>query len=49
MEELGDRAEAVAAGLAEIRVVGEPVADATSVTLVDGLGIEIELSSFPAR
>jgi len=42
-------ADAVAAGLAEIRVVGEPVADAASVTLTDGLGIEIELSAFPER
>jgi hypothetical protein len=42
-------ADAVAAGLAEIRVMGEPVADAASVTLTDGLGIEIELSAFPER
>lgn len=41
--------DAVAAGLAEIRVVGEPVADAASVVLTDGLGIEIELSAFPER
>ena len=41
--------DAVAAGLAEIRVLGEPVADAASVTLTDGLGIEIELSAFPER
>lgn len=42
-------ADAVAAGLAEVRVLGEPVADAASVTLTDGLGIEIELAAFPTR
>lgn len=41
--------DAVAAGLAEIRVMGEPVADAAAVTLTEGLGIEIELSAFPER
>ena len=41
--------DAVAAGLAEIRVMGEPVTDASSVELTDGLGIEIELSAFPSR
>lgn len=41
--------DAVAAGLAEVRVMGEPVANAESVILTDGLGIEIELSAFPAR
>lgn len=41
--------DAVAAGLAEIRVLGEPVADAASVVLTEGLGIEIELSGFPER
>ena len=40
---------AVAAGLAEIRVVGEPVADAASVILEDGLGIQIILSAYPER
>ena len=41
--------DAVAAGLAEIRVMGEPVADAASVVLTEGLGIEIELTGFPER
>ena len=41
--------DAVAAGLAEIRVMGEPVTDAASVVLSEGLGIEIELRAFPAR
>ena len=38
---------AVAAGLAEIRVVGELVTSADSVVLEDGLGIEITIKSFP--
>lgn len=38
---------AVAAGLAEIRVVGELVTSAESVVLEDGLGIEITVKSFP--
>lgn len=41
--------DAVAAGLAEIRVMGEPVDDAGSIVLSEGLGIEIELRSFPTR
>jgi hypothetical protein len=39
--------DAVAAGLAEIRVVGELVTSADSVVLRDGLGIEITVKSFP--
>jgi hypothetical protein len=39
--------DAVAAGLAEIRVVGDLVTDAESVVLKDGLGIEIAIKSFP--
>ena len=39
--------DAVAAGLAEIRVVGDLVTDAKSVVLKDGLGIEITIKSFP--
>jgi hypothetical protein len=41
--------DAVAAGLAEIRVVGELVASAESVVLEDGLGIEITVKSFPSE
>lgn len=41
--------DAVSAGLAEIRVAGEPVADAASVVLEDGLGIQIVLSAYPER
>jgi len=41
--------DAVAAGLAEIRVVGELVASAESVVLADGLGIEITVKSFPSE
>ena len=40
---------AVAAGLAEIRVVGELVTSADSVVLADGLGIEITVKSFPSE
>jgi hypothetical protein len=29
--------------------MGEPVADAAAVVLTEGLGIEIELTSFPER
>lgn len=38
---------AVNAGLAEIRVMGEPVDNAASVELKDGLGIEITVTAFP--
>ncbi len=38
---------AVNAGLAEVRVMGEVVNDPASVELTDGLGIEIFLKSFP--
>ena len=41
--------DAVAAGLAEIRVVGELVTSADSVVLEDGLGIEITVKSFPSN
>lgn len=41
--------DAVAAGLAEIRVMGERVDSAASVVLTEGLGIEIELTGFPER
>jgi hypothetical protein len=41
--------DAVAAGLAEIRVVGELVTSAESVVLEDGLGIEITVKSFPSE
>ena len=41
--------DAVAAGLAEIRVVGELVPNAASVVLADGLGIEITIKSFPTK
>lgn len=41
--------DAVAAGLAEIRVFGEPVASAESVVLEDGLVIEIAIQSFPKK
>ncbi len=41
--------DAVAAGLAEIRVVGELVTSADSVVLEDGLGIEITVKSFPSE
>jgi hypothetical protein len=40
---------AVAAGLAEIRVVGELVTSADSVVLAEGLGIEITVKSFPSE
>lgn len=42
-------ADAVNAGLAEVRVMGEVVSDPASIELTDGLGIEIRLSSFPSR
>ncbi|MFM8403370.1 MAG: hypothetical protein ACKN98_02345, partial [Candidatus Limnocylindrus sp.] len=38
---------AVNAGLAEIRVMGELVESASSVELKDGLGIEITVTAFP--
>ena len=38
---------AVNAGLAEIRVMGELVESAASVQLKDGLGIEITITAFP--
>jgi hypothetical protein len=41
--------DAVAAGLAEVRVMGEPVRNAADVLLTDGLGVEIELTGFPER
>ncbi len=41
--------DAVAAGLAEIRVGGELVGSASSVYLTDGLGIEITVKSFPTK
>lgn len=41
--------DAVAAGLAEVRVVGELVADPASVVLEDGLGIQITVKSYPAQ
>jgi hypothetical protein len=41
--------DAVAAGLAEIRVVGELVTNADSVVLAEGLGIEITVKSFPSE
>ena len=41
--------DAIAAGLAEIRVVGELVTSAESVVLEDGLGIEITVKSFPSE
>ena len=41
--------DAVAAGLAEIRVVGELVTSADAVVLADGLGIEITIKSFPSE
>jgi hypothetical protein len=40
---------AVAAGLAEIRVAGELVTSADSVVLAEGLGIEITVKSFPSE
>ena len=42
-------ADAVGAGLAEIKVMGEVVSDPASIELTDGLGIEIRLSGFPSR
>lgn len=42
-------ADAVFAGLAQVRVMGEPVADPAAVELTDGLGIEIVVESFPSR
>lgn len=39
--------DAVNAGLAEIRVMGELVQSAASVSLKDGLGIEITVTAFP--
>jgi hypothetical protein len=42
-------ADAVRAGLAEIRVMGEVVDDPASIELADGLGIEVRLSAFPVR
>jgi hypothetical protein len=41
--------DAVNAGLAEVRVMGEVVADPASIELTDGLGIEILLSAYPAQ
>ena len=41
--------DAVNAGLAEIKVMGEVVSDPASIELTDGLGIEIILSEFPKR
>lgn len=41
--------DAVAAGRAEIRVLGELVPSAESVVLEDGLGIEITVKSFPSE
>lgn len=41
--------DAVNAGLAEVRVMGEVVTDPASVELTDGLGIEILLSAYPAK
>ena len=38
---------AVSAGLAEIRVMGELVESAASVELTEGLGIEITITAFP--
>jgi hypothetical protein len=42
-------ADAVFGGLAQVRVMGEPVADPAAVELTDGLGIEIVVESFPSR
>ena len=39
--------DAVNAGLAEIKVMGEVVSDPASIELSDGLGIQITLKSFP--
>jgi hypothetical protein len=41
--------DAVNAGLAEVKVLGEVVSDPASIELTDGLGIEIILSEFPKR
>ena len=41
--------DAVKAGLAEIKVMGEVVSDPASIELTDGLGIVITLKSFPQR
>lgn len=41
--------DAVNAGLAEIKVMGEVVSDPASIELTDGLGVEIILSEFPKR
>jgi len=41
--------DAVNAGLAEIKVMGEVVSDPASIELADGLGIQIILSEFPNR
>jgi hypothetical protein len=41
--------DAVFGGLAEIRVMGEPVEAPESVELTEGLGIEILVKSFPQR
>jgi hypothetical protein len=41
--------DAVFGGLAEIRVMGEPVEVYESVELTDGLGIEIFVKSYPQR
>jgi hypothetical protein len=41
--------DAVNAGLAEVRVMGEVVNDPASIELTDGLGVEIFLSAFPPR
>lgn len=42
-------ADAVFAGLAEVRVMGEPVDAPEAVELTEGLGIEIFVSAFPSR
>jgi hypothetical protein len=39
--------DAVNAGLAEVKVLGEVVSDPASIELTDGLGIVITLTSFP--
>lgn len=41
--------DAVFAGTAQIKVIGEPVANASDVILSDGLGIEIFVSAYPTR
>jgi hypothetical protein len=41
--------DAVFAGTAQIKVIGEPVANASDVILSEGIGIEIFVSSYPTR